>query len=84
MPTMTEPEAVDSSLGAEIELLLKFDLSSAFTGLKLHGSANPRANEAAKRLFQKGLISQPDGGYLTTRGWQAAEHAQALVLFLRQ
>ncbi len=83
MLTKIEPEAVDARVGAEIELLLKFDLGSAFTGLKLHSSADSRANEAARRLFQKGLISQPDGGYLTTRGWQAAEHAQALVLFLR-
>jgi len=84
MTTITEAEAVDSSLGAEMELLLKFDLSSAFTGLKLHANAHSRVHEAARRLFQKGLISQPDGGYLTTRGWQAAEHAQALILFLRQ
>jgi uncharacterized protein (TIGR02647 family) len=83
MPTLSSPEAVNADLGAELELLLKFDLGSAFTGLKLHTNAGARSQDAARRLYGKGLISQPDGGYLTTRGWQAAEHAQALMLILK-
>ncbi len=34
------------------------------------------------RLHQKGLISAADGGYLTSLGLDAAEHAQALLTIL--
>jgi uncharacterized protein (TIGR02647 family) len=74
---------MNDDLAAELELLLKYDLSSAFTGLKVHSSAGARSAAAAGRLFSKGLISQPDGGYLTSRGWVAAEHVQALLGMLK-
>ncbi|HCD54625.1 MAG TPA: TIGR02647 family protein, partial [Halieaceae bacterium] len=47
----------------EIELLLKFDLSSAQVGLKVHSNANPEMIAAAQRLYGKGLIDQEDGGF---------------------
>jgi len=34
---------------------------------------------AAERLFQKGLITQDDGGYLTNLGAEAVEHTQTLL-----
>ena len=34
---------------------------------------------AALRLHAKGLITQPDGGYLTRLGREAAERAQAML-----
>jgi len=37
---------------------------------------------AAKRLFDKGLISQNDGGYLTDLGVETAEHAQKMLTIL--
>jgi len=39
----------------EIELLLKFDLSSAQVGLKVHSNANPQMIAAARRLHDKGI-----------------------------
>jgi uncharacterized protein (TIGR02647 family) len=38
--------------------------------------------DAAIRLYQKKLITQNDGGYLTDLGREAAEHADALLSIL--
>ncbi len=67
---------------AEIDLLLLFDLSSAQSGIKIHQSASPESIAAAQRLFEKGFIDQPDGGYLTHLGIEAAEHAVRLLALL--
>ncbi|MFT6681301.1 MAG: hypothetical protein ACJAQ8_001609 [Haliea salexigens] len=66
----------------EIELLLKFDLSSAQVGLKVHSNANPEMIAAAQRLYGKGLIDQEDGGFLTPLGHEAAEHLQFVAQIL--
>ncbi len=67
----------------EIDILLLFDLSSHQQGIKVHShSASTTDIAATKRLFDKGLITQNDGGYLTTLGQHAAEHAQGLVQIL--
>lgn len=60
----------------EIDLLLKFDLSSAQVGLKIHSDAAPEIIAAAGRLHAKGLIDRDDGGFLTPLGHEAAEHLQ--------
>lgn len=78
------PLSLEDDVLAEVELLLQYDLGSAFVGVRVHKSAGQRRADAALRLYGKGLISEPDGGYLTTRGWTAAEHAQALWLLLRR
>lgn len=66
----------------ELDVLLRYRLDSTFQGIKVHKSAQPEVIEAVKRLYQKGLITQMDGGYLTDLGRQAAEHAQTLMLIL--
>ena len=66
-------------LVAELEILVLFPLDSTKEGLKVHQTAAPTAVAAAKRLHAKGLIDQPDGGYLTSHGRDAAEHAQTLL-----
>lgn len=66
----------------EINMLVLFDVSNAQEGLKVHSSANDNSISATKRLFDKGLISQKDGGYLTDLGVEAAEHAQSLLSIL--
>jgi uncharacterized protein (TIGR02647 family) len=38
--------------------------------------------EAAKRLFDKGLTTQDDGGYLTDLGIEVAEHTQRMLTIL--
>ena len=69
-------------LVAELEILALFNLGSSQEGLKVHQTAAPTAIAAAKRLHAKGLIDQPDGGYLTSLGRDAAEHAQGLLTIL--
>ncbi len=66
----------------ELDILIKYNLESSLTGLKVHKTANPEMIEAVKRLHQKGMITQLDGGYLTDMGRTAAEHAQTLLLML--
>ncbi len=67
---------------AELNLLLAFDLSTTRAGIKIHKTASTEAKSAACSLFDKGFISQVDGGYLTSSGITAAEHAQSLFMSL--
>ena len=66
----------------ELDVLIRYNLDSAFQGIKVHNNANPEVIEAVKRLHAKGLITQVDGGYLTDLGKKAAEYAQTLLLML--
>lgn len=70
------------SLIEELELLNLFNLNSTQEGIKVHHDADPKMVDAAQRLFDKGIISQSDGGYLTDRGVETAEHVQLLVKML--
>lgn len=67
---------------AEIHLLSLFNLASHQEGVKVHHNAEPHLIEAAKRLFDKGLITQNDGGYLTDLGVEVAEHTQSMLTIL--
>ena len=71
-------------LTAELNILTQFNLDTTQEGVKVHGSAGPKAIAAAQRLFDKGITSQSDGGYLTELGRSAAEHAQNLLQILKQ
>ena len=66
----------------ELSLLARFNLDSTHEGIKIHSDAKPEIIAATQRLFDKGLINQTDGGYLTNLGLNAAEHAQALLQIL--
>ncbi len=65
---------LNSELIEEINLLTLFDLNSSQAGIKVHAHSNPTAAEAAQRLFDKGIVTQQDGGYLTDLGIEVAEH----------
>lgn len=67
---------------AEIEILIHYNLETTQQGIKVHSSAGEDHVDAVRRLFDKGLVTQLDGGYLTDLGRSAAEHAQALILML--
>lgn len=67
---------------AEIDILIRYNLASTQQGIKVHSSASKDQIDAVQRLFDKGLVTQVDGGYLTDIGRKAAEHAQALILML--
>ncbi len=67
---------------AELNVLMLYDLSSTLEGIKIHKTAEPSVIEAAHSLFEKGMITLEDGGYLTPLGHEAAEHAQSLFTML--
>jgi len=67
---------------AEIDILIRYNLQTTQQGIKVHSNANIELIQAVHRLFDKGLVTAMDGGYLTDLGRTAAEHAQALMLIL--
>jgi uncharacterized protein (TIGR02647 family) len=67
----------------EIHCLALFDLNNTTEGLKVHNTAREETIDAIKRLNDKGLITQHDGGYLTTLGQEAAEFVNGLRTILR-
>ncbi|TQV88102.1 TIGR02647 family protein [Aliikangiella coralliicola] len=75
--------ALTPDLLAELEILNLFNLNTTQAGIKIHHTASPNAISAAQRLYDKGIISQSDGGYLTDRGVETAEHVQQLVSLLQ-
>ena len=73
------PEEID-----DINLLAQFNLANPHEGRKIHQrEASTEVIASAERLFQRGLITMDDGGYLTSLGLDAAEHAQHLLTILR-
>jgi len=76
--------SISEEIVEELHILLLFNPDSGQEGIKVHQhSATPEAVAAAGRLHAKGLITQADGGYLTSLGHSAAEHAHALLLILQ-
>ena len=68
----------------ELSMLSLFNQSTYQEGIKVHAhEASAEDIAATKRLFAKGLISQDDGGYLTTLGKDAVEKLQDLLLILK-
>jgi uncharacterized protein (TIGR02647 family) len=63
----------------ELNTLIRFDLDTGQQGIKVHKTAAPEVISAVQRLFSKGLVTQADGGYLTSLGREAAEHAQSML-----
>lgn len=74
--------SVTNQLADELNILMMFDLSTTQAGIKVHSDAPAPAIAAAQRLFNKGLLTQADGGYLTSLGYDAAQHAQLVVQIL--
>jgi uncharacterized protein (TIGR02647 family) len=70
-------------LVAEIKFLSLFNLATHQEGVKVHHNADPERIAAANRLFDKGLVTQVDGGYLTDLGQEAAEQAQRMLTILQ-
>lgn len=68
---------------AELELLTLFNPDNTQSGLKIHSDAAPSLVEAGERLFAKGLISQVDGGYLTSLGLDAVEQLRTVLTILK-
>ncbi len=75
---MPNTREISKDLYDEIALLLQFNLDTSQEGIKVHHTAKSATIEAAKRLYDKGLVTQADGGYLTSLGREASEYAQGL------
>jgi uncharacterized protein (TIGR02647 family) len=67
----------------ELNMLSRFNLMTTQEGLKVHHDAEAAVVSATGRLFEKGLITRSDGGYLTDLGREAAEHAQSALMILQ-
>lgn len=68
---------------AELEVLALFNLDSSQEGIKIHANASPTLVAAAQRLHEERLTDQPDGGYLTSLGHDAAQSVQLLLNILK-
>lgn len=65
---------------SELNLLAQFSTPSSLQGIKVHShEASPESVAAAERLYRKGLITDKDGGYLTSLGCETVEHTQKLL-----
>ena len=73
-----QPELIE-----ELNMIVRFKPDSIQEGLKVHSNAAPDVIAATQRLYDKGLISQPDGGYLTDLGHELAQHAQSVLNILQ-
>lgn len=74
---MLTPELVE-----ELEMLNRFNLATTQEGVKVHKTATAAVIAATQRLFDKGLITQADGGYLTPLGLEAATHLRQVLTIL--
>ncbi|MDO9046566.1 MAG: TIGR02647 family protein [Methylobacter sp.] len=63
----------------ELNILVRYNLSTTQEGIKVHKTATPETIAATHRLFEKGLVSQDDGGYLTNLGIETAKQAQTVL-----
>ena len=71
------PQLID-----ELGILTRYKLTTTQEGIKVHKTAYSAIIAAMQRLYDKGLVTQSDGGYLTDLGREAAEHAQAALTIL--
>lgn len=67
-----DPELID-----ELNLLRRFSMGGP-VAMSLHDNPDPAVIAAAERMFEKGLISTPEGGQLTDTGREAIEHMERL------
>lgn len=74
---------LNPELIAELELLTLFNPDNTQEGLKIHHDAAPAMVTAGQRLHAKGLISQADGGYLTSLGLDATEQLRTVLTILQ-
>lgn len=67
----------------ELNILVRYNLATTQEGIKVHKTATPETIAATHRLFEKGLVTQEDGGYLTNLGLETATQVQAVLEILR-
>jgi len=67
---------------AELNVLMLYNPATRLEGIKIHKTADASVISAAQRLFERGFITNVDGGYLTELGGQAVDYAQSLFTML--
>jgi len=72
----------NKNLVDELNILIRYNLDTTLEGIKVHKTATEENIAATQRLYDKGLVTQDDGGYLTSLGHEAAEQAQSLLNLL--
>lgn len=73
---------ISSNLIDELNILARYNLATTLEGIKVHHTAAPETIAAIKRLHDKGIVTQDDGGYLTDLGIETAEHIQKALIIL--
>lgn len=66
----------------EIRVLALFNPDSSLERIKVHHNADCEAIAATRRLYDKNLITQVDGGYLTPLGQEAVRHLDSFMTIL--
>jgi len=74
--------SLSSEFISALEVIAMFDLGNPQQGIKVHHDAAPERIAATKRLYDLGMITLADGGYLTVRGQETAELAATLINLL--
>ena len=69
---------IDLELIEELSLLKRFSLNSTTEGISVPATGDPAVVAAAGRLFEKGIISDSNGGHLTDSGREAVENMNRL------
>tara|TARA_R110002096_G_scaffold370918_2_gene564392 strand:- start:46 stop:291 length:246 start_codon:yes stop_codon:yes gene_type:complete len=72
---------LDSDIIEELGLLKRFSMGGPLA-MDLSDSPDEDIVAAAERMFEKGLITQADGGELTDAGREAIEHMDRLFNLL--
>ena len=67
----------------EIRVLTQFNPASSLEGIKVHHTAEASTIAATQRLYEKDLITLPDGGYLTSSGLEVIRHLDSLITVLQ-
>lgn len=71
--------AIDQAILEELKILALFPQDSLREGIKVHSNASKDSIAATQRLYEKGLVTQPDGGYLTDLGVEMSIHTHHLI-----
>ena len=70
---------LDPELIEELNLLMRLHSNASSEEIIISANADPAVIAAARRLFEKGLVSQKDGGHLSDAGTEAADHMKRLL-----
>lgn len=74
--------SISTEIFAELNTLMLYNVTNPQEGIKVHKDAEQSRIDAARRLHEKGLVTQADGGYLTDLGREATEHLQMAYTIL--